>query len=121
MEAERLDPLTAHYRDAGFTPKSEKRIAKSAGAEAKLKRRWIAEAERNPESHPRPENAPPLEFIAAALSRLEIHISSANWFQSHKALEHIADVWEAQRKMKSSGSRLPLNTHVTHLALGSRE
>src|SRR5262245_6358164 len=106
MEAERLDPLTAHYHDAGFAPKSEERIAKSAGAEAKLKRRWIAEAARTPESHPRPEHAPPLEFIAAALSKLEIHIASANWFQAHKALEHIAEDWEAQKKIKASGSRL---------------
>lgn len=85
------NPFTSDgIHDAGFAPGSDRRIAKSAGAEAAIRARNVRLGRRCPVTNRVANYELPESFVAQALPRLEALLKIGAWDQLKRTVDCIA-------------------------------
>jgi hypothetical protein len=114
----------SRVHNADFSPGSEERIGRSAGAEEKIQRRFQREAARPPISKVRNQNQLPGDFISSALARIEILLREQNWEGVKNEVDVIHREWGLRaieaRPMADIERSIKLAMHVNRLGLSHR-
>lgn len=88
MTANGTHPWNAHAAIAGFAPKSDERMAKSARAGQQVAARLIRESERNPSQKAIELDDPlPDDLLSAALDKLWFHLRVGHWEQAKAVID----------------------------------
>jgi len=115
--------MTAHaairssFKDAGFAPGSDERIAAQARFGERCRRGDVARGSRPAISNPGREQVVSDEFVAEVLRKVQLHIAAGFWDQAKDTLDASKREWLIQEQQRKcySGSPEVLGWHVSNL------